>query len=430
MFPTFNVDFRKQLHRRTVLRGAGISIALPWLSAMQPTFAARTASEQPHRFVAMTLGLGLLPDNLNPEQTGKDYAPSRYLESLQDIRDRFTVISGSSHPGVTGGHRAEASILTANPAGSSGRAKNTISIDQLIARERGHLTRFPSLVLSSNGSSSPSYTEGGAMIPANSSPARLFTELFIEDSPAERERQTGRVQQGRSIMDLVQDDAKRLNRELGTGDRDRLDAYFTSIRDLEKRLALEESWSHKPKPKVDVPKPVDIRNSANFIGQQRLMCDMIKLALKTDSSRIVSYHLGGTGGVVPLEGVEEGYHGLSHHGKDEIKLDQLAIVETEIVRAWGDFLRDLASHEDEHGNLLDQTSVLMTSNLGNSSNHDNRNMPVLFAGGQFKHAGHLAFDKRHNYPLPNLYVSLLQSQGFEVDAFRTSTGTMNGLEVV
>ncbi len=421
--------FRRQLNRRTLLRGAGVSLALPWLTAMRPAFAGTEESTAPRRFVAMTLGLGLLGDNLNPEQAGRNYEPSLYLKSLQDLKDRFTVISGSSHPGVTGGHRAEASILTANPVGSSGKAKNTISLDQYMAKYLGNATRFPSLVLSSSGSNSPCYTENGSMIPALDSPSRLFTQLFVDDTPKEQQRQAERVRQGRSIMDLVGEDAKRLSKQLGTGDKDRLDAYFTSVRDLEQRMAASEEWARRPKPKVDVPKPVDIGNSNDFVGRQRLMSDMIRLALETDSTRFITYHLGGSGGVVPLPGVDEGYHSLSHHGLAEEKLEQLALVEAAIIESWGQFLRELMINDEQGSSVLDNTSILLTSNLGNASNHDNRNMPVLLAGGHFKHGQHLAFDRKNNYPLPNLFVNLLQHVGLETDQFATSTGTVTGLEV-
>ncbi len=420
----------RKLSRRTMLRSAGVAMSLPWLSAMERAFAGPAETQPPRRFVAMTLGLGLLGDNLNPKESGRDYAPSLYLKQLEDLRDRFTVISGSSHPGVKGGHRAEASLLTAQPMASGGQAKNTISLDQYLAKHLGHATRFGSLVLGSSGSNSPSYTENGSMIPAEDSPSRLFTKLFIDDTPAEQARQAQRLQEGRSILDLVQVDSKRLARQLGGGDRDRLDAYFTSVRDLESRLAASQDWATQPKPKVDAKKPVDIGNSNDFVGREKLMTDMIRLALKTDSARFITYHLGGSGGVVPIDGVKEGYHSLSHHGRDEVKLEQLALVETAIIAAWGEFLRDLAG-EDDHGcSLLDQTAVFLTSNLGNASNHDNRNMPVLLAGGGFRHGQHLAFDPQNNYPLPNLYVSLLQRFGLEVDRFATSTGTLSGLEPV
>ena len=430
MTHSVHFNFRRKINRRTLLRGAGVAMGIPWLSAMDAAFAAPEESASPKRFVAMTLGLGLHAENLNPKETGRGYKPSCYLQPIDDLRDQFTVISGSSHPGVSGGHTAEASILTANPGGSSGRAKNSISLDQQMAKHLGNYTRFPSLVLSSSGSNSPCYTENGSMIPAESSPSKLFAQLFIDDSVAERTKQAERVRQGRSIMDLVGEDARRLERELGTGDRQRLDAYFTSVRDLEKRMSDSQAWASRPKPKVDAPKPIDIKNGNDFVGQQALMSDMIRLALQTDSTRFIAYHLGGSGGVVPLPGVDEGYHSLSHHGLDEEKLEQLAVVETAIISAWGDFLRSLTQADDHGRTLLDNTSVLLTSNLGNASNHSNQNMPVILAGGGFRHGQHLGFDQHNNYPLPNLFVSLMQRVGLEDDHFATGTSTMTGLELV
>ena len=428
MTPQVQFNFQRKLSRRTVLRGAGVALALPWLNAMTHAFAGPASVRPPRRFVAMTHGLGLHADNLKPQSAGRDYRPSLYLKDLQDLREQMTVISGTSHPGVSGGHRAEASLLSAAPMSASAQSRNTVSLDQFLAKHLGDQTRFPSLVLGLSGSNSPSYTENGSMIPAEDSPSRLFARLFINDSRAERERHSARAREGRSIMDLVADDARALERQLGAGDRDRLDTYFTSVRDLEKRLAESEAWVHRPKPSVDVPRPVDISNPNDFIGRQRLMSDMVRLALSTDSSRFITFHLGGSGGVLPIPGVEEGYHSLSHHGQDEEKLEQLALVEAEILRAWGDFLRSLQRTEDHGANLLEHTSVLLTSNLGNASSHNNRNMPVLIAGGGFRHGQHLAFDRKNNYPLPNLYVSILQQTGLERDRFATATGTMTGLD--
>ncbi len=421
-------SFRKRLDRRTILRGTGVTLALPLLGSMKPAFAKAAEVEAPKRFVAMTLGLGLHSPNLNPKNAGKNYTPSRYLKPLQDIRDKFTIISGASHPGVNGGHRAEASLLTANPAASTGRANNTISIDQYFAKHLGGETRFPSLVLSTLGSNSPCYTENGAMIPAEDSPSALFKRLFVNESKRKRLRQAKLVQEGRSIMDLVQEDAKRLERELGSGDRQRLDAYYSSVRDLEKRLAASEEWAHRPKPKVDAKKPIDIGNRGDFVGRQKLMSDMMRLALQTDSSRFIVYHLGSSGAVLPIKGVREPYHTLSHHGLDEQKLAQLAIIEQAIISSWADFLRSLDSIDEGGESLLDNTSVLLTSNLGNASNHSNKNMPVLFAGGGYNHGQHLAFDKKKNYPLPNLFVSEMQRMGLETDHFASSTGTLTGLD--
>lgn len=411
----------KHLSRRTVLRGAGVSLALPLLEAMRPAFARAVEEKKAKRFVGVSLALGLHNPNLVPEGAGRDYEPSRYLRSLQDLRDDFTVVSGSSHPGVTGGHSAEGSIFSACPNMRGTTSRNTISLDQLMAKHLGHETRFPSLVLNTARESSPSYTETGAMIPAENDAIRLFTRLFVDDKPAERERQAELIRQGRSVMDAVAAEAKALQREVGASDRDKLDAWFTGVRDLEQRLVANEAWVNRPKPKVDLAKPAAIPRD-NEVAVQRIFLDIVHLALATDSTRFITLHVTGNN-VNGIEGVDESYHNLSHHGMDDEKLRQLAVVEQAAMDSWGDFLRQLKT-----GGLLDETMVLLTSNLGNASSHDNKNMPVLFAGGGFRHGQHLAFDQKDNYPLPNLYLSALQRLGLEEERFATSTGTMTGLE--
>ena len=425
-----NFNFSKNVSRRTFLKGAGVSMALPWLDSMLPAFAAPAAATQPRRFVSISLALGLHGPNLNPVNTGFNYTPSKYLSAIPDILGDMTVVTGSSHPGVSGGHNAEGSILTAAPYSRNGVFRNTISLDQHMAKHLGHYTRFPSLALNTHSNNSPSYTENGSMIPAEHSPSKLFNLLFVTDSPEERNRQKSRLRQGRSIMDVVSDDARRLQRDVGKADREKLDQYFTSVRNFEKRLAESEEWVGRPKPKVDMAAPIDVTDNKEIIRQKQAMLDIMYLAIQTDSTRFMTLHLNGSGGPVPIAGVEEAYHSLSHHGLDENKIDQLTLVETEMVKAWGGFVRQLKETPGGQGTLLDQTMVLLTSNLGNASAHDNKNMPVLFAGGGFKHGQHLAFDQDNNYPLPNMYVSALQRIGLETDKFATSTGTLTGLEMV
>jgi hypothetical protein len=416
-----SITLKKHLSRRTFLRGAGISLGLPMLEAMTPALAkAATAGPKAKRFVGVSLALGLHNPNLVPTGTGRDYVPSRYLNGIQDVKEHFTVVSGSSHPGVTGGHTAEGSIFSACPNQRGTTSRNTISLDQLMAKHLGHETRFPSLVLNTNSQTSPSYTENGSMIPAENSAMKLFTRLFVNDSPQEQERQAELIQRGRSIMDVVGAEAKALQRQLGGADKDKLDAWFTSVRDLEQRLAANEAWTHKPKPKVGMKPPTAIPRD-NEVAVEGIFLDIIHMALMTDSTRFVTLHVTGNN-VQGIEGVDESYHGLSHHGMDDEKLAQLAIVEQGMIQQWATFLRKL--HTDK---LLDETMVLMTSNLGNASSHDNKNMPVLFAGGGFKHGQHLAFDQKDNYALPNLYLSALHQLGLQDESFATSTGTMTGL---
>ena len=402
------------LSRRTVLRGAGVSLCLPLLDAMQPAFGsdskkdADSKGKNAKRFVGISLALGLHNPNLVPESKGKDYKPSKYLTGLDDLRNDMTVVSGTSHPGVSGGHSAEGSIFSACPNSRGTASRNTISLDQLMAKHLGHETRFPSLVLNTRTQTSPSYTQNGAMIPAENKAMRLFTTLFVNDSPKERKRQAELIRRGRSIMDVVGQEAKKLQQQVGAGDRDKLDNWFSSVRELEQRMVANEAWTHRPKPKVDMQKPQSLPRDT--VGVAGVFLDMMRMALLTDSTRFLTLHVPGD------------YHNLSHHGKDDSTIQQLAVVERGMVEQWARFIRTLKSD-----GLLDETMVLMTSNLGNASSHDNRNMPVLFAGGGFQHGQHLAFDQKNNYPLPKLYVSALQRLGLERDSFSTTTGTMTGL---
>ena len=420
-----HISTKQHLSRRHVLRGAsGVALGLPLLDAMNPAFAAEMAS--PKRFVGVSYSLGIHSPNLVPKDAGFKYTPSRYLKPLQDIRNKFTVISGTSHPGVGGGHTAEGSIWSACP-NKRGGAKNTISLDQLLAKHQGHETRFPSLVINTSGSTSPSYTENGAMIPAEQDAKKLFNKLFSQDSKTERQRQASLARGGQSIMDIIRNEAKSLERKVGHGDKEKLDEWFTSVNELEKRLEDDERWAHTPKPKVagSAPTDLDYKNAASL---QSAMLDIVSLALQTDSSRFVTLHC--THNIVnAIEGVDESYHGLSHHGLDDEKLGQLGIVEQNMINEWADFIRGLAGKKQSGGNLLQDTSVILTSNLGNASSHNNKNMPVLFAGGRFKHGQHLAFDQKNNYPLPNLYLNVLQHAGLGFDSFATSTGTMKGITV-
>ncbi len=426
------VHFAKNLNlsRRTLLRGVGVAMALPWLDSMAPAFGkqAKLALKSPRRFIGVSNALGFHAPNLFPDKTGKDYQASRYLKTIDDLRNDFTVISGVSHPDVGGGHRAEPCILSAAPYSGS-NFRNSVSLDQLMAKYLGNETRHPSLVLSPAGTTGTSYTENGAMIPPENSAQQLYAKLFVDDSPEAQQEMGVRIREGRSIMDIVGAEARAVRKRVGAGDREKLDAYFSSVRDLERRLMVNEGWTHRPKPKVDAAAPDRVADSADTIALQRAMYEVMFLAIQTDSTRFITMHSSGSGQRVPLKGVDQGYHALSHHGRDEEKLAQLAIVEEAQVAAWGELVRKLEQTSEGDSNLLDRTMMLLTSNLGNASAHSTKNMPVIFAGGGFRHGQHLGFDQKNNYPLPNLYTSMLQRMGLEIDAFASATGTMRGLEM-
>ncbi|MCC2667622.1 MAG: hypothetical protein K0Q72_93 [Armatimonadetes bacterium] len=426
------------LSRRHFLQGAGVLLGLPLLDAMQPAFARTDAAAvPPRRFFGVCNNLGLLPDKFFPaaDQVGRDYTLSPYLEHLREFRSDFTVCSGVWHPNVDGGHPADICFLTAAPHPSSGGFRNSISLDQFIAERVGHLTRFPSLTLGVNVNSvrSLSCTAGGVLLPCETKPSEVFKKLFLGGTPEEVRAQARSLALGRSIMDTVAGQTRQLQRKVGTRDRERLDQYFTGVRELEKRLLQSAEWEKKPRPVVNVKPPVDPLDSREYVEKVRLMYDMAQLAFATDSTRNITLMLDSVNSpAITVQGkaVSDGYHNLSHHGKNPDKLAQLERIDSEHMKLLAGLFASLKSHQEGGETLLDRTMVLYGSNLGNANTHVTTNLPVLFAGGGFRHGQHLVFDRERNYPLPNLFVNVLQRFGLETDRFASSTGTMRGLEML
>jgi hypothetical protein len=386
------------------------------------------AARPPRRMVCICTPLGLHPPHFFPENAGKDYALTPYLEVLRDFRDDFTILSGLSHPGVDMGHDSIFTFLTAVPHPERRVGfRNSISLDQFAAEHLGGETRFPSLSLSGEGFSL-SWTRSGALVPSDFSPSRLFAKLFIEGRPDEVQAQARRLRDGQSILDAVGDQARKLKADLGNDDRDKIDEYFTSVRELEQRLVKSEEWGKKPKPKVDAKQPQEIANPGDLIGRTRLLFDLANLALQTDSTRLITILLGGASLVPPIPGVTMAHHDLSHHGQDPAKLEQLNKVEVATLKVLRDLLAKLKQTKEEDATLLDRTMVFFGSNLGNGSTHSCKNLPVLLAGGGFRHGQHLTFDAGNPPPLCNLFVSMLQRLGVETARFGSSTGTLTGLE--
>ncbi len=417
------------VHRRGFLRGAGVSLALPLLDAFLPRSEGAAALASRTNMVCICASLGLHAPFLFPKETGASYALTPYLEILKDMRQDFTLFSGLSHPDQTGanGHTSEMTWLTAARFPGRGGFKNTVSLDQLAAEKIGLQTRFPSLVLGT-GTPSLSYTRGGVMIPAESRPSRVFAQLFLDGTPADVQQQARKLREGRSIMDAVQDEVKRLTRKVGAADREKLDEYFSSVRELERRLATSEAWARRPKPKLNLQPPRDITDGTDLIGRMRLLFDLVPLALETDSTRVMTIFLQGANSVPPVKGVTLDHHNLSHHGRDPAKIEQLRLIEAAEMRVVRDLLGKLKTKREGGTPLLDKTMVLFGSNLGNANSHDTRNLPILLAGGGFKHGRHVAFDANKNSRLCNLFVSMLQRLGVETDKFGSSTGTLTGFD--
>jgi Protein of unknown function (DUF1552) len=413
--------------RRRFLRAAGVSLALPALAGLSPR-AGGTEPTVKRRFVAINLGLGFLPSNFTPAQPGRGYEPTRYLQLLQDFREQFTVITGTSHPNVDGGHHAERSFLTAAPHPGSPSFKNSVSVDQVAAEKIGLETRFASLALST-GNLGLSWSRSGVEIPSITRPSVVFARMFLEGDAEEKAATRKWLAQGRSILDLTLDSASSTRRQLGPRDRDKLDQYLTAVRETELKLHKAEEWEIRPKPKPPVPPPTDIENMADVIGRTRVLYDMVHLALASDSTRIITICQPQFNPAPPISGVNEGYHNLSHHGHDPGKIAQLTLIEIEQMKAFHDFLAKLHSADDGGGTLLNRTTVLLGSNLGNASSHSNENLPIIIAGGGFRHGQHLAFSLAKNTPLPNLFTTILQRLGLETELFASSTGTLTGLEM-
>ncbi|MEJ7606096.1 MAG: DUF1552 domain-containing protein [Bryobacteraceae bacterium] len=426
-------NFGKAVPRRHFLRGVGVALGLPFLDAMQPAFAAEP--ETPRRMLAICNNLGLLPGGFFPKGAGKDYELSPYLSELKAHREHFTVFSGVSHPDVDGSHASEVCFLTAAPHPANGGFHNSISLDQYMADQIGVKTRFPSMTLGVNvnkGQRSLTWTGGGVMIPCEDSAASLYRRLFLQGSEEEMARQIDRLKLGESIMDSVAGHADKLGRDLGPRDRARLDQYVTGVRELERRMVLSREWERKPKPVTKAPQPVDPPESRAYMEKVRLMYDMARLAFETDSTRLVTLFLDSSNSpVIDVEGTEitDGYHNLSHHGKNESKLAQLEAIDKWHMRLLAELYGKLQVVSEGGETLLDRSSVLYGSNFGDANKHTTTNMPVILAGGGFRHGQHLAFDAERNYPLPNLFVSLLQRMGIDSGKFASSTGTMRGLEL-
>src|SRR5262245_9230599 len=374
------IAIRRPMSRRRFLRGAGIALSLPLLDSMLPPFArAATASSplapnaKPRRMFAICNNLGLVPRNFFPTGAGRGYTPSPYLQMLQEHRNDFTVFSGVSHPNVDGGHPADICFITAAPHPGSGSFRNTISLDQHIAEQIGVLTRFPSLTLSVNTRTrSLSWTGTGVAIPPEDKASTVFKELFLQGSPAQIEAQIRKLDTGRSILDAISGQAKDLEASVGSRDRERLEQYFTSVRDLEHRLQASKGWETKPKPVVNKPAPVDPSNPALYMEKVKVMYDLARLAFETDSTRSITLMLDGVSAPVleiPDVTLTDSYHNLSHHGKSETKRLQLKIIDEWHMKLLAGLIANPKSAREGEATLLDRTTVIYGSNFGDANAH-------------------------------------------------------------
>ncbi|MEM9943048.1 MAG: DUF1552 domain-containing protein [Planctomycetota bacterium] len=425
-----NFSSRKPIDRRTLLRGAGAAIALPILDAMSPSLfaSADRHSLVQKRMIFINLHLGFMADRFVPQKPGRDYKPSEYLKVIDPFRDDFTVITGTSHPGVNGAHTADVSFLTAAPDAASAAFRNSVSVDQIAAEKIGDSTRYAYLPLGLSGHSL-SYSRSGANIPAITRATEIYKKLFVNRSAGEKAKLKRQLEDGQSIMDFVGESSKSLQKRLGPKDRQKLDEYFTNIRETERRLRKNRAWQDVPKPKFQGKPPRDVQDRSDFISKIELMYDMIHLAVESNSTRIITFNQPNLNDVLPAGGITQGYHSLSHHNGDPEKIRQLVKVETQQMKNLNRLLGKLKNTSGSQGSLLDESMVMIGSIFGDANTHNTKNMPIILAGGGFNHGQHLAFDRTNNTPTCNLYVSMLKQLGLEEsDSFASSTGTLKGLE--
>lgn len=374
---------------------------------------------------------GMYPNDFWPKQFGKQYELSPLLKPLGNHRENFSLFSHLDH-GHKGGHFAVHTYLTGVKAmDAKGMPDGGISLDQRAAEFVGSATRFPSLTIGSDnglhGGCRMSWTRTGTRVPPIGGPRELFQKLFINIPKNRRADELDRISLQGSILDSINEDAKDLSRTLNKTDRDKLDEYLSSIRGVETKLDLQRHWQNISKPEAPIPEPKD----EGLTQDLPKLYELIALALQTDSTRVATLEIGGSFAARDL-GIKKGYHSLSHHGKSQANIDLLVQIERYQVEQFAKFLDRLSAIREPGTNktLLDSTMSLFGSGMGNANSHTNANLPIVLAGGGFRHGEYKQYPDKQNQrvPLCNLYVSMLQAFGVETDYFGTSTGTLRGLE--
>lgn len=410
--------------RRQFIRTSSVLLALPWLESLA---GAAPASAPPRRMVNICTSFGLYGPSFFPEQAGRDYKPSEYLEILGDLRNQFTVFSGISHPEIGGDHASEACFLTSAKRPTSPGFRNSVSLDYLAARHVGGATRFPLLSLSTQDSGALTFTMSGAGVPPLHKPSEIFARMFLSGNAKDVEAEMARLKRGQSVLDRMGDRFASLKSRLSVRDQQQVTDYADAVRDMEKQLKADEAWVSRPKPVVNEAAPQDSTDRSDNVGRARILFNLAKLALQTDSTRVVTILIRGMDLKPPIDGVTEDHHGLSHHGRNPAKIEQLRKIERAEMTAFRDFLNSLRSTKEGGANLLDRTQVLLGSNLGDASGHGTNNLPILLAGGGYKHGQHIGGDPSNNTALGKLFVSMLQRFGAEVNQFGSGSGTIDGL---
>lgn len=420
------------MNRRQFLRSSSALLALPWLE----TFAKGNSAEPPKRLIHVCTDFGIYGPSFFPASAGTDYEPSEYLRILDDLRSKFTVFSGISHPDIGGDHASAACFLTSAKRPTKPGFRNTVSLDVVASQHVAGATRFPLLTLSTQNGSPLSHTVTGADIPALTLPSQIYANLFIAGSKADVTKELDRLRRGHSVLDHMKERLGELSRTLSRYDQQQVSDYTEAVRDMEKQLVAEEKWIDRPKPTLSEPAPAELTaqpygspflNPADSIGRARIMFQLAKLAVQTDSTRVVSIYIKGSDATPPIDGINQGHHDITHHGRSPEKIEKLKIIESVKMKAFRDLLVSLKDTSEGGRSLLDSTQVLIGSNLGDASGHGTSNLPILLAGGGYKHGRHIAGDVKNNTPLAKLFVSMLQRFDVETEKFGSGEGPIDGL---
>ena len=446
----------RNLSRRTMLRGLGVSMALPWLESVAPIAKVARAAEftsRPNRMAFIFVPNGVHLPKWTPKTEGYGFELPEILNPLAPVHDKLMVLSGLTHDkgrandDGAGDHARSASVFLtgAQPRKTSGEdIRSGVSVDQMAAQAVGQKTRFSSLELgvdpgrnaggcdsgySCAYSSNISWSSESTPVGKEVNPRLVFERLFAGGEKKQQDQsQAERLALHKSILDFVSQDAKQLSAGLGRNDKQKLDEYMTGIREIERRLDGSEEMSLDTDVDYDVPKgiPKDYRE------HMRLMCDMMVLAFQTDSTRIATMMFANAGDNKNYRniGVPDGHHDLSHHRDDPDKLAKISRINHFHVEQLSYFLQRLDEVQEEGGSLLDNSMIVYGSGISDGNRHNNENLPILLAGGG---AGTIDTGRHVRYPTEtpacNLYMALLERMGVNVPFMGDSTGVLPNLTV-
>ncbi len=392
-------------------------------SAIQSVNGSEAGSR---RFVAVGNLLGFQQKQFFPETVGSKFEETTLLKPLATNRKQITVYRGLDH-GLRGGHFAVHTFLSGVlHHESKNRRDGNVTLDQFLADEIGGQTRFPSLTVGSeggiHGGCQMSWTKSGVRVPPITGPAELFDKLFVTEPEHQRAEQVKANALHSSILDSIMEEAGSLSKRVNQEDKSKLDEYFSSIRDVEKRLEVRKRWADQPKPQPPLERPTD----TNTVDDLPMLYELIALALQTDSTRIATLEIGGS--FLPQNlGIDKSYHSLSHHGNDEKAIADLIVLERYQIEQFGKFLTRLSQITEGEQSLLDSTSVLFGSGMGDANSHKNTDLPIIVAGGGYGRGEYRKVDSKTSgsVSLCNLFVDIAQRMGVEKDSFGSSTGAFS-----